>query len=73
MVCNIDENRRIIIVCFFFLFSLGSCCSSSFANNISNYLGHMLDLVSQMTQSGSLTDEVRKGKANRKLLMTRFS
>ena len=39
-------------------FFLGSCCSSSFANNISNYLDHMLDLVDQMTQPGSLTDEV---------------
>jgi hypothetical protein len=36
----------------------GSCCSSTFGNNISNYLTHMLDLTDMVTQPGSLTYEV---------------
>ncbi|UJR32000.1 hypothetical protein I4U23_019470 [Adineta vaga] len=35
----------------------GSCCSSSFGHNISNYLTHMLDLADMQTQPGSLTYE----------------
>ncbi|CAF1384808.1 unnamed protein product [Adineta ricciae] len=35
----------------------GSCCSSIFGNNISNYLTHMLDLVDMVTRPGSLTYE----------------
>ena len=41
-----------------FSFVQGSCCSSSFGNNISNYVIHMLDLVDMVTQPGSLTYEV---------------
>jgi hypothetical protein len=37
---------------------IGSCCSILFANNISNYLSHMLDLVDMVTKPGSLTYEV---------------
>ncbi|CAF1625562.1 unnamed protein product, partial [Adineta ricciae] len=33
----------------------GSCCSSTFRHNISNYLTHMLDLADMVTRPGSLT------------------
>jgi hypothetical protein len=50
------KNKKKIL--FFFFYFKGSCCSSTFGNNISNYLNHMLNLVDMVTQPGSLTYEV---------------
>jgi len=48
----------------------GSCCSSSFGNNISNYLAHMLDLVDMVTRPGSLTYEYIQRYAGEKIGLT---
>jgi len=53
----VDEFNRNKIINFIRIF-IGSCCSSIFANNISNYLNHMLNLVDLVTRPGSLTYEV---------------
>jgi len=45
----------------------GSCCSSSFGNNISNYLTHMLDLTDMVTRPGSLTYEYIQRYAGEKI------
>ncbi|UJR14731.1 hypothetical protein I4U23_001723 [Adineta vaga] len=45
----------------------GSCCSSIFGNNISNYLTHMLDLIDKFTRPGSLTYEYIQRYAGEKI------
>ncbi|CAF3653075.1 unnamed protein product [Adineta steineri] len=45
----------------------GSCCSSIFGHNISNYLTHMLDLVDMVTRPGSLTYEYIQRYAGEKI------
>ncbi len=52
------KTKKEILKEIHFCFIQGSCCSSTFGNNISNYLTHMLDLVEIVTQPGSLTYEV---------------
>jgi hypothetical protein len=56
MVNNFVRNKSKNVT----LMLIGSCCSSIFGNNISNYLTHMLDLVDLVTKPGSLTYEVIK-------------
>ncbi|CAF1117577.1 unnamed protein product [Rotaria sordida] len=48
----------------------GSCCSSTFNNNISNYLTHMLDLTDMVTRPGSLTYEYIQRYAGEKIGLT---
>ncbi|CAF3682882.1 unnamed protein product [Rotaria sp. Silwood1] len=48
----------------------GSCCSSIFNNNISNYLAYMLDLTDMFTRPGSLTYEYIQYNAGKKINLT---
>jgi hypothetical protein len=55
----VNEKISYLHTTIIFIFIQGSCCSSSFGNNISNYLTHMLDLTDMVTRPGSLTYEVK--------------